>query len=480
MDKILPVAGIAVLGVAAKALVQPPTQSPGYKTLTLLKSPVATLSHATVGIKNYAAWARQMYLPNRVLLSLAMVGALMYGSFQIQGPHTVLVNQLWFYGEFIVWWMGLGILSSVGLGTGMHTGMLFTFPHAFLTVMHSDRCGNLDFNSNANMWGRSEELSQAFVCLSEDKVSPSYTSVVMKVLPVFIFWGIGTAVGEVPPYFIAYMARKSGDNNPDMADIDEIRTKTDPISKMQVWMLDIMEWGGFWGIVLMAAWPNAAFDMCGIVCGHLLLPLWVFLGATVLGKGLMKAPSQGFFFVAMFRKTTSDWILNSTFVLQLENFVNYVLSLVQGSSSSKVRFLAMINAQRDKMGAGGSKDVVDKKDSWPSMLWNLFILCMVCYFIKSIFEQLAQENARSLEEEEEEETTATKTPTKKSTKKSTKQSTKKKSTATRAKSTGRKKAPKKSPKAVKKKAVKKQTPKRSTSSKSTGRRQSARIRATKQ
>lgn len=31
--------------------------------------------------------------------------------------------------QFIVWWVGLGILSSVGLGTGIHSGVLFLYPH---------------------------------------------------------------------------------------------------------------------------------------------------------------------------------------------------------------------------------------------------------------------------------------------------------------------------------------------------------------
>ena len=31
--------------------------------------------------------------------------------------------------SWAVWWLGLGILSSIGLGTGMHSGLLFLFPH---------------------------------------------------------------------------------------------------------------------------------------------------------------------------------------------------------------------------------------------------------------------------------------------------------------------------------------------------------------
>lgn len=30
---------------------------------------------------------------------------------------------------YTTWWLGLGVLSSIGLGTGMHSGLLFLFPH---------------------------------------------------------------------------------------------------------------------------------------------------------------------------------------------------------------------------------------------------------------------------------------------------------------------------------------------------------------
>jgi len=31
--------------------------------------------------------------------------------------------------QYVVWWVGLGVVSSVGLGAGMHSGLLFLFPH---------------------------------------------------------------------------------------------------------------------------------------------------------------------------------------------------------------------------------------------------------------------------------------------------------------------------------------------------------------
>ena len=35
--------------------------------------------------------------------------------------------ELWI--TYMTWWVGLGVLSSIGLGTGMHSGLLFLFPH---------------------------------------------------------------------------------------------------------------------------------------------------------------------------------------------------------------------------------------------------------------------------------------------------------------------------------------------------------------
>ena len=38
--------------------------------------------------------------------------------------------------EFVVWWVGLGVPSSIGLGTGMHSGLLFLFPHILKVGSH--------------------------------------------------------------------------------------------------------------------------------------------------------------------------------------------------------------------------------------------------------------------------------------------------------------------------------------------------------
>ena len=34
----------------------------------------------------------------------------------------------------------------------------------------------------------------------------------------------------------------------------------------------------------MSAWPNFAFDLCGMCCGHFKMDFWTFISATILGK----------------------------------------------------------------------------------------------------------------------------------------------------------------------------------------------------
>jgi hypothetical protein len=41
----------------------------------------------------------------------------------------IFENDLQEWTLYTTWWIGLGILSSIGLGTGMHSGLLFLFPH---------------------------------------------------------------------------------------------------------------------------------------------------------------------------------------------------------------------------------------------------------------------------------------------------------------------------------------------------------------
>jgi len=116
-----------------------------------------------------------------------------------------------------------------------------------------------------------------------------------------MLWGCGTAVGELPPYLVTKAARKAGSTDETFAqEMAEAREAKDVLSKMKMWTIDFTERHGFLGVFLLASWPNAAFDMCGMCCGYLMMPFWTFFFATMLGKGMVKVNGQAVFFVNLF------------------------------------------------------------------------------------------------------------------------------------------------------------------------------------
>jgi vacuole membrane protein 1 len=74
------------------------------------------------------------------------------------------------------------------------------------------------------------------------------------------------------------------------------------MASIQRFMMYIIQRFGFWGILTLASWPNAAFDLCGICCGAFKMPFMQFFGATLIGKGVIKVTGQSIFFVSLFRK----------------------------------------------------------------------------------------------------------------------------------------------------------------------------------
>lgn len=62
-----------------------------------------------------------------------------------KGPHHDLVQNV--YGQVLwcLYWTGLGILSSVGLGTGLHTFLLYLGPHIARVTLAAYECGGTNF-----------------------------------------------------------------------------------------------------------------------------------------------------------------------------------------------------------------------------------------------------------------------------------------------------------------------------------------------
>ncbi|KDD77071.1 hypothetical protein H632_c27p4 [Helicosporidium sp. ATCC 50920] len=337
--------------------------------LRLLSSPLATLSAFLASVAHALRRCLGWLLSHRGVLLPCLAALAAHAALRWSGlaAHAVLEVEQWL--GYVLWWTGLGVLSSIGLGTGMHSGLLFLFPHILKVCLAAERCGSLDFDLRADAWSSDE----AFHCeplASAPEGAVGFWRIYRRVLPSAVLWGVGTALGEIPPYAISYHAAKLGQRSAEVeavlgqagARVDAVDRRagagggegrdgadsdpataaptpasllppaTNPVAalvvSMQTWMLGFIRRHGFWGILLLAAYPNAAFDLCGICCGHFLMPFWEFFGATLLGKGVIKVAFQTAFFVALFQHDARERLLDAVIKARREASEARVLSVL--------------------------------------------------------------------------------------------------------------------------------------------------------
>jgi len=261
----------------------------------------------TIDVANH--WAtRQLVLPTLLLV--------ITDRFTIESqPVTAAIFSL----RFFTWWFGLGVLSSVGLGSGLHSGLLFLFPHILKVVQcaTADKGCGTNFDSGIDIWYFVDPPN--FECPGDTAVDGNAGQVgifllFLKVLPECFIWGAGTAAGEIPPYWVSYLAASSGKVSDEMLEIQELENGGevawwDYFTLMKRWMIRYLKTHGFMGVFIMSAWPNAAFDLCGICCGHFMMPFWTFFSATLAGKAGVKALMQDLFFVTIFSPGYVDFIM---------------------------------------------------------------------------------------------------------------------------------------------------------------------------
>eukprot|EP00878_Enallax_costatus_P006050 GHUV01006346.1.p1 GENE.GHUV01006346.1~~GHUV01006346.1.p1 ORF type:complete len:425 (+),score=83.33 GHUV01006346.1:975-2249(+) len=288
--------------------------SPEVKNLTLLRSPLRTLYYFSCSVASGTKSAAHFTATHPVTLGVALPLLLFYVISKSVGyaEHTTALFEEWFL--YSTWWIGLGVLSSIGLGTGMHSGLLFLFPHMLKVCLAAETCGHVDFNIRGDVWYSSEP----FHCGDVPPGHVTYWQIFCKVVVTAMLWGAGTAMGEIPPYFLSYKAASAGRRNEMYEGLQEaLQSSTGKrpsivtriVAAMQAWMMRIIQQHGFFGILVLASWPNAAFDLCGICCGAFLMPFWEFFGATLIGKGVFKVSGQALFFVALFRQASRSAIL---------------------------------------------------------------------------------------------------------------------------------------------------------------------------
>eukprot|EP01038_Epipyxis_sp_PR26KG_P006494 gene6494-8929_t len=276
------------------------------ETLTLFKRPIETLRIFILAACSFCLYCTKYCLSHAFFLYVfAPVFLIWLILDNISGPHSRFIAQFEFVIEYLVWWVGLGILSSIGLGSGLQSGVLFLFPHIIKVCLVAQTCKTLDFESETDIWFRSPKT--LFKCppiIRSDATPVTIYGCWRKVILICFLQSAGTAIGEIPPYWMTRAARlaaiQAGTSEKDEIPEElEANSKWAFVNKAKVWMIKFLSTHGFYGVLVMASYPNIAFDLCGICCGHFLMPFWTFFSATFIGKAIIRNSYQSILYVIL-------------------------------------------------------------------------------------------------------------------------------------------------------------------------------------
>jgi len=359
------------------------------ENIVLWKAPLKTLVNFALELVSLlSSLFARLYQARLKCLLISSIFAFLYFIYNIEGAHQQIINDSKDQLLWGLYWIWLGILSSVGLGTGLHTFLLFLGPFIAKVTLAAYECGSTDFPS--------PPFPDEIVCPEGGDQSQTTVTILMiasKVRFAACCWGAGTALGELPPYFMARAARLSGQQDEDdeeMAEFEDLlavadknEKSTDLITRGKLFMHDLVKRVGFFGILAAASIPNPLFDLAGITCGHFLVPFWTFFGATLIGKAIIKTHIQQFFIIFLFSKQYVDMLLAA--LLKIPVLGEKVHSPIS----------VFFEKQRKKLHSGQSDD----SGNLIGQCFEIFIFVMVGYFIVTIVNSLAQSRVAKKQKE---------------------------------------------------------------------------------
>ncbi|SOV83810.1 conserved Plasmodium membrane protein, unknown function [Plasmodium sp. gorilla clade G3] len=361
------------------------------KDINLYYHPIKTIRLFFLQLRNIIVQTYEKNKKYNKILILALLIILILFKIRYEYEH---LNNFIIYIEVTVWWLSLGILSSIGLGCGMHSGVLFLFPHIYSICSTSEYCNSLNFDSRVNMWSSVLTSGNYFECLGTNDGDITFSRLFFKIYPYCLIWGIGTALGELPPYLTSYYAAKSKLSDEEFEEFqkDIKEGKKNIITAMKIWMLDFIKKYGSISVFLLSCWPNVMFDLCGICCGHFLMPFQNFFIPLIVGKAIVKTIIQSFFLIFVFSNNYKEMQLkiiqkclsilplhlfseNLSDESFLENYIDEKISILKHGtkSSSKLNFM---------------------------FLFNIFFCVLLIVFFISCINQIAQKYQKNVDEEE--------------------------------------------------------------------------------
>ncbi|XP_062207068.1 vacuole membrane protein KMS1-like isoform X3 [Phragmites australis] len=347
------------------------------ENLTLTKQPLRTLHFFMLAMLRYLKRLATYILSKGglfVLLILLVVapGILLFVSDDL---HKKRMQEFLNYAKFVLWWVSLGVASSIGLGSGLHTFVLYLGPHIALFTIKAVQCGRVD-------------LKMAPYDTIQLKVGPSWldkkcsefgppvypASAHSVRIPVFdllpqiqleaVLWGIGTALGELPPYFISRAARLSGSESKAVKELDAATSKDGPVAstlnRTKRWLLSHSQHLNFFTILILAS----------------------FFFATLIGKAIIKTHIQTLFIVSL---------CNNQLLYLMEKELIWIFGHIPGFSATLPSVIAKLHAAKEKYlsppaPVSPSSQMEDKQWNFSfTLVWNSIVwLVLVNFFVKII------------------------------------------------------------------------------------------------
>ncbi|KAI6645922.1 Vacuole membrane protein 1 [Oopsacas minuta] len=328
--------------------------------LVLWKKPLSTIYHLVQYMADNFVYLYSEIVRNKIFVFCGII--ILIGSYfldNIEGPHQALFDAVKKNGYWMSYWTFLGFLSSFGFGTGLHTFLLYLGPHIAHVTLAAWTCKSLDFPE--------PPYPDTIICPTQESAESvvSFWTIFNKVSVEAICWGAGTAIGELPPYFMARTARRSGENL-------EEEEQSSAKKKVQ----ELVTRFGFFGILLCASIPNPLFDLAGITCGYFLIPFSTFFSATLVGKAGIKMAMQTSFIIIVFT----------------ESYLKMVIRLIAGipkfGAILEPYITDYFEQQRIKLKLGQ-----DSNDGGlVSFLLTCLVTGMIMYFVISTINSLAQQH----------------------------------------------------------------------------------------
>lgn len=382
------------------------------ESLTLATQPIRTLKFFNLAIIQYCKQL-VLYLLSRggwllVFVILAVGSGVLLAT--TEGAHEKHMQELLHYVQYVLWWIALGVASSIGLGSGLHTFVLYLGPHIALFTIKAMQCGRVDLKSapydtiqlNHGPSWLDKDCSEFGPPLFEvvQGLRVPLTSILPQVQLEAMLWGLGTALGELPPYFISRAASLAGSEVNPIEELDATLAENSGsmdgrFNRMKRWFISHAQYLNFFTILLLASVPNPLFDLAGILCGQFGVPFWEFFFATLIGKALVKTHIQTVFIISICNNQLLDWV---------ENELIWALSFIPGLSSALPPMIAKLHSVKDKYLIAtppGAPDTKVKK--WRlsfSTIWNTIVWLVLVNFFFKIINSTAQGFLKKQQEED--------------------------------------------------------------------------------